>query len=483
MEDLMDKTWDAIIVGAGSAGMVAAIFASRRGGKVLVVESTASLGGTLHWSSGRMSAAGTKLQAEKGITDSKQDFFDDVMRICGNTADPALVRLAVEHATETFDWLMEIGMPMVPQAPVKATGLHEPYRTARYAWGPELGRSVYKALEPSFYAEMVVGGITLLLETSATSLIQDEATGRVLGVHASTKGGAETAYLGSNVLLCTGGFAANPKMVQEIQGHPLYGTGAAPSSQGKGLELGLAAGGYLRGQNYLHAKFGMVLADYSYPSRVIAKAMTMPEIRAPWEIYLDSTGKRFVAEDEPSIDARERALIALDDKRFWIVFDQTILDKAPPVLENWSREQVTSALGKHPMFLKADTLSALAKQMEVAPAALETSVAEYNDGVSSPDRLGRTYRPAPIATGPFYAIRQHVTLIVSTAGLVTDDKLRIVDRKNKPIEGLYAAGEILGSVATMGDAAANGMLLTPALTFGRLLGERIMQWDGHRDAA
>jgi fumarate reductase flavoprotein subunit len=478
----MERVWDAIIVGGGTAGMVAAIFASRRGGKVLVLESTSGLGGTLHWSSGRMSAAGTKLQASKGIEDTTQEFFDDVMRICGNTADPALVRLAVDLAAQTFDWLTDLGMPMVPQAPVFATGLHEPYRKKRYAWGPEYGRSVYKVILPVFYAEMATGGITLLLETAATSLLRDEATGAITGVRASTKGAPDVTYHGQNVLLATGGFAASAKMVEQIHGTPLYATGAAPSSLGKGLELGVSVGGQIRGAEYLHANFGVVLADYNYPSQVIAKAMTMPEIRAPWEIYVDSLGNRFVAEDEPSIDARERALVATPDKRYWILFDQAILEQAPPLIEFWSREQMAGALGRHPMFLKADTLAELAAQMEIDPARLQATVTAYNDGLGAPDPFGRTHRPVAIATGPFYAVRQHLTLIVSTAGLVADNQLRVTDKAGKPIPNLYAAGEVLGSVATMGDAAANGMLMTPALAFGRLLGESIMQWD-HQAAA
>jgi fumarate reductase flavoprotein subunit len=473
----MSRIWDAVIIGGGTAGMAAAIFAARRGGKVLVLEATAGLGGTLHWSSGRMSAAGTKLQASKGIEDSRQEFFDDVMRICGNTADPALVRLAIDLAAETFDWLTDLGMPMVPQAPVLATGLHEPYRKRRYAWGPEYGRSVYKTILPVFNAEIVAGGITLLLEHPATALLRDDATGAVIGVRARAKDGREIEHHGRNVLIASGGFAANPAMVEQIHGCKLYATGAAPASQGKGLELALSVGGTLRGGEYLHANFGVVLADSNYPSTVIGKAMTMPEIRAPWEIYVDSTGRRFVAEDEPSIDARERALVTLPDKRYWIVFDQAILDAAPPLIEHWTRAQMVAALGHHEMFLKADTLADLARQGGMQPDTLRETVAQYNESLSSVDPFGREHRPAPIGTGPFYAVRQHLTLIVSTAGVVVDDQLRVLDANRRPIPGLYAAGEVLGSVATMGDAAANGMLLTPALAFGRLLGEKIMQWD------
>ena len=77
--------WDLIIVGGGTAGLPAAIFAARRGARVLVIEASLQLGGTLFLSTGQMSAAGTRLQKQKGITDSPQLHFDDVMRISQNT--------------------------------------------------------------------------------------------------------------------------------------------------------------------------------------------------------------------------------------------------------------------------------------------------------------------------------------------------------------------------------------------------------------
>ena len=89
----------------------------------------------------------------------------------------------------------------------------------------------------------------------------------------------------------------------------------------------------------------------------------MPEVRQPWEIYVDSRGNRFLAEDEPSVDKRERAVNLLSDKRYWVVFDSAILKEAPPVMERWTREQITRALGNHPMFIKGSTLAELAAKI------------------------------------------------------------------------------------------------------------------------
>ena len=127
----MVENWDVIIVGAGTAGIPAAIFAGQRGAKVLLVDAADKIGGTLHLTTGQMSAAGTSLQKKLGIDDNSKDHFDDVMRISENTADRDLVKLAVDNAADTFDWLMSNGFTPLENHPVLGNA-HEPYSERRY---------------------------------------------------------------------------------------------------------------------------------------------------------------------------------------------------------------------------------------------------------------------------------------------------------------------------------------------------------------
>ena len=140
------KRWDVIIVGAGTAGLPAAIFAGQRGGRVLLIEAAGQIGGSLFLSSAQMSAAGTKLQKSKNISDTPQSHFDDVMKISKGTANPDIVKLAVFNAAETFDWLTDNGLIVAKEHPVTGT-THEPYSAARYAWGKDGGISVLEILE------------------------------------------------------------------------------------------------------------------------------------------------------------------------------------------------------------------------------------------------------------------------------------------------------------------------------------------------
>ncbi|MGA0085448.1 MAG: FAD-dependent oxidoreductase, partial [Steroidobacteraceae bacterium] len=122
---LADTVYDLVIVGAGTAGLPAAIFAAQRGAKVILLEAAGQIGGTLHLSTGQMSAAGTRLQRAKGIKDTPDMHYDDVMRISRGTADPVLTRLAVDAAAETFDWLMDRGFAPLDEHPILGLG-HEP---------------------------------------------------------------------------------------------------------------------------------------------------------------------------------------------------------------------------------------------------------------------------------------------------------------------------------------------------------------------
>jgi len=123
----------------------------------------------------------------------------------------------------------------------------------------------------------------------------------------------------------------------------------------------------------------------------------------------------------------------------------------------------------------ADTLAELAALAGIDADGLVETVARYNAAVaaeSDPD-FGRTHLPAPIETGPFYAIRNHAITLVTFQGLDIDDRFRVRDELGAPIAGLYAVGEVIGAGATCGNSFCSGMLLTPALVFGRILGERL----------
>ena len=168
-------SYDLIVVGGGTAGMVCAIAAAEHGAHPVVIEKTDDVGGTLHMSSGQLSAAGTRRQRERGIEDHPDRHFDDVMRIGRGAADPALVRLAVDEAARTLDWLEAIGIEFEPETPAIYLG-HEPYSIPRTCWGPEGGRSILKVLRRRWDQERAAGRISVLFEHAVQELIVERRT-------------------------------------------------------------------------------------------------------------------------------------------------------------------------------------------------------------------------------------------------------------------------------------------------------------------
>ena len=475
--------WDLIVVGGGNSGLPAAIFAAERGAKVLIIEAASAIGGTLFLSSGQMAAAGTKLQKNKGIEDSPQSHYDDIMRISKGTADKDIVKLATFNAGETFDWLTDNGFKVKEGHPVTGT-THEPYSNARYAWGPKGGMSILKVLEEQIKPHIDSKMVTIKLNTEVTKLIQ-KVNKDVEGIETIDIDGKKESFYSDNVVLTCGGYASNSEMFLEIEGALDYSDVSYPYSQGAGITLGTEAGGYVRyGEHHLPI-FGAILANDDYPAPMVATARHFPPDRPPWEILVDVDGKRFLKEDVPSHDIYEHALRDCPEESCWAVFDQKIFDEAPPLISGTfgtgkiTKEDTKEAFDQgYPKYFKSDTLEGLAEAAGINKGNFITTVSEYNLAQKTgKDKLGRTYMPLPIAEGPFYAVKLQSWCLTTYGGLAVNKDLQVIRQDGTVIKGLYAAGELLGTGAFCGRSLCGGMLVTPALTFGRLLGQKILQFS------
>jgi fumarate reductase flavoprotein subunit len=160
-----------------------------------------------------------------------------------------------------------------------------------------------------------------------------------------------------------------------------------------------------------------------------------------------------------------------------IILDEGILQNAAPLtLEDATAYR--ARFGRHPAFIKARTIDELARKLDVPVGNLRKTIAQYNRAVDAElDReQGKQFLIRRIEKAPFYAIKAQGITVVSPAGLAVDKQLRVLNRAGKPIKNLYAAGEVLGFGRTSGNAYVGGLSLTPALTFGKLLGEKLLSW-------
>jgi fumarate reductase flavoprotein subunit len=464
----MDR-YDVIVVGAGTAGIPCAVEAARAGARVLLLEKAGDVGGTLHVSGGHLSAAGTRRQAERGIADSADAHFADVVRISRDTARRDLVRLAVDGAAATLAWLEDAGFVHADSSPRIVHG-HEEYGAPRTYYGPDDGRSILAPLRRLLAEEVAAGRVTLALSSPVTELLTED--GAVVGVRT----GGDADLRAGAVVLATGGFGADPALFRRFTAAPLV-TAAWPTSTGDGLRLAEAAGAGVAGRDaYLPTFGGLPPPDGGSRVEWSERPLLTSE-RPPWEVYVDRRGRRWIAEDEPSIDRKERALTGVEEMTFWTVFDSRALRESRPMVVGWSPADLDARANVRPGVSRADTLPDLASRAGIDPPGLVAAVRRYNRAVATghDEEFGRRHLPAPIAEPPFYALRNSALTLVTFAGVDVDRDLRVRRADGAPIPGLYAVGEVIGAAATTGNAFCGGMLVTPAITFGRLVGRRLAE--------
>jgi len=467
----MKQHCDLIVVGAGSAGLPAAIFAAQGGARVLQIEADSRVGGTLYWSSGQISAAGTRQQAALGIEDSAEEHYQDAQRIAHGGIDPVLGRLATGNAAQTLHWLMDLGLQLAPETPV-AGMVHEPYATRRYVWGSEQGISILKVIEPAHRELVASGAIDLRLQTRMTGLLTSKS-GAVIGVRAETTAGQALEFHAPRVALTTGGYAANPELWNEVTPWPLH-SHCNPYSRGEGIIAAREIGAMVDHTDRFLCTFAGFLTEPGNPLSAWFFSLA-PAYRAPWEIYVDGQGKRFLREDHPSIHYSESALLNQPGMRMVMVFDEGIRQNAPEmgVLNKQGRD-LRPDFNTHPAFQKADSIEELAGRFDIPPANLAAAAQRYNDAVDNRNdpEFNRLFLPRRIEKPPFYGIEAVGVTVISPGGLNVNQHLQVLGKSGAPISGLYAAGEILGFTRLSGAAFVGGMSLMPAMSFGRLIGQQ-----------
>ena len=240
---------DVVVVGAGTAGIPCAVEAARAGARVLLVEKDVRVGGTLPLSGGHLSAAGTSLQRERGIEDSPAEHLADIRRISGGTAREDLVRVLVEQAPATLEWLRPSGVRGVSDTPRIIYG-HEPYRTPRTYYGRDAGASVLAVLNRLLEETRASHELTLWTGAPVTGLLMGD-DGAACGVEV-LRGGDECVVRAGAVVLATGGYGADPELFAELEGH-LWCRPPRPPRPATACYLGRSVGAALQGAGTLPA--------------------------------------------------------------------------------------------------------------------------------------------------------------------------------------------------------------------------------------
>ncbi|KAA1244910.1 FAD-dependent oxidoreductase [Aquimarina sp. RZ0] len=474
--------YDILIIGAGTAGMACAITAAERGLKVGVVEKIDYVGGAMHWSGGHMSAGGIRLQKEKGIDDSPEKHLADIYRINNKSGDLELIKKAVYEAPNTFDWLDELGMEWAPECPRIIYG-HVAYETARTIYGSEKALSIYKVMLPKWEKYVANGTIEIHFNNSFSGL--GKIKNRYNKVICDTPEGEKT-YTGKHIVITTGGYGSNPAYFQQKHDNIPLVSSCCPTATADGHIIIEKHGATFRlGEFHLPSLGGIEMEEGS--GRVNfnkAWAMVLTSIyRKPRDIYVNAYGNRFIREDEVNPEIREHLVMKQPDWCFWVVFDEKALVTTDhngnhnPLVIGWTIKQMKEEAGKNRALKMADTIEELASKTGLPSDNLKTTINTYNQMVATKTdpEFGRKYLEDPITEAPFYALKIHASVLVTFGGIKVNEQLQVLDNDGAVMEGLYGAGEFLGLGATSGSSFCSGMAITPALSFGRILGRTLQK--------
>lgn len=436
---------DVVVVGAGAAGMTAAITAHDLGAKVMLLEKQPITGGNSQLAAGGMNAAETKFQARKGVKDSVQLMVEDTMKGGGNRNDPALVEVLARNSAASIDWLDSIGADV---SDVGRMGGASADRTHRPSGGLAVGANIVRALRRNAQER----GIDIRVNSRVVRVLQD-AEGRVNGVLVQGKHGRVYPVHAKAVVFAAGGFSANAPLVGKYRAEfgPMRSTNQ-PGAQGDGMELGAKAGGQLIDMDQIQI----------HPTKAAGSGILITEaVRGNGAILVNREGKRFVNE-LTTRDKASAAVLAQTGKTAFLVFDEKI------------RKSLKQIDGYFHLGLvkQGATLAELAAAMGVPADALQATVEEYNqafDAKSDP-AFGRQDIPRDLREPSFYAIEIEPGVHYTMGGLKIDPETRVLGPDGKPIPGFLAAGEVTGGVH--GANRLGGNSISETITFGRIAGAK-----------
>ena len=488
-----DSTVDAdvVVVGAGGAGMTAAITAAAEGKSVVILESQSMVGGNSVRATGGMNAGKTVYQDENEFGESAgvektlktaaekyadnetitalaktvseqwaayqanpTGYFDSVELMELDTMiggkginDPELVETLCANSADAIDWLDEHGITLHNVSSFGGASVKRIHRPVN-AEGKTV--SVGSYMIPLLQENCEKAGVKMMLDTTATEILTD-ANGAAVGVKATGASGETVTVNAKAVVLATGGFGANLDMVvkykPELKG---FMTTNAPGIQGQGIEMAQAIGA---------ATVDMDQIQIHPTVEANTAALITEGLRGDGAILINEEGKRFI-DEVGTRDVVSAAEIAQTGSYSWLVVDQAMAD-ASSVIQGYIKKGYT---------VTGATYEELGKAMGVDAAAFAETMEKWNGYVEAkndPD-FGRTSFANKLDTAPYYAIKVTAGVHHTMGGLKINANTEVLNEKGEVIPGLFAAGEVTGGVH--GANRLGGNAVADFTVFGRIAG-------------
>ncbi len=474
------KEVDLVVVGSGSAGLAAAVTAADGGARVVVFEKERSLGGTSNFFEGTF-AVESAMQRERYITYSRDEAFKGIIEYSHWRANPLLVRAIVNESGPTIGWLQKQGVEFadatinMPEAP----------RTYHVVKGG--GAALVRALAATAKEK----GVELKTGTPVKKLLKEG--GQITGVIVE-QDGEEVRIAAKAVVIASGGFANNKEWIRKYTGFDLdvnlFPVGNVDKT-GDGIRMAFEAGAADEAMGVLELfSAGPIAPDFA-----MRNAIEM--LAAQPDLWVSPQGERFCDESVTFYDSAIGNVSAKYKEGYhYRLFDESIkqivvergIDKSlgvefPPGMRPLDFDkEVASALarGTTELFV-ADSVEELAEKMGVDKGALKATVDEYNGYCAKghDELFAKEQKYLRPLKGPrFYAVKARTVFLGTLGGVKINHKIEVIDKKGKPIPGLYACGYDAGGM--WGDSycirASSGLSSAFAMNSGRIAGKSALRY-------
>ncbi|MDO5027463.1 MAG: flavocytochrome c [Tissierellia bacterium] len=434
---------DVIVIGAGGAGMSAAIEAHDAGASVIILEKMPIIGGNTIRSEGGMNAAETKPQKDQGIGDSVEKMIVDTIKGGKEKNNPELVKFFAENSKDAIEWLTTLGMDVTEVA--QGAGASEK-RMHRSKGGAKVGSVLVPVLEKNLNDR----GIKVLLNTEATKIIMEN--NKVAGVEAIDKNGNKIVFKANAIVMATGGFGANEEVFSNYR-NDLAGfkTTNHPGATGDGIKMAQEVGADLVDMNEIQTN----------PTVEVSSTTVISEsVRGNGAILVNQEAKRFISEMETR-DILSSAILKETDKIAYLIFDNKVFSSMKGLQDNFEKGIIT----------KAETIGELAESLEMDEKSLNDTIESWNKIVENKldSDFGREKGiENDLTQAPYYAIKVSPAVHYTMGGLRINTNAQVLDKDGKSIEGFYAAGEVTGGLH--GANRLGGNAVADIVIFGRQSG-------------
>ncbi|MCR5456081.1 MAG: flavocytochrome c, partial [Bacteroidales bacterium] len=442
-----DSSCDIVIVGAGGAGLSAAVAAAENNSdlKVVVLEKQGIIGGNTNYSTGGINAAETDIQKELGITDSKQQFYDDTMDGGKHENISTLVWSLVNNAPITISWLANMGADL---SDVGLMGGSSAKRTHRPKSGAAIGPHLMKVLNTATNNK----NIEIRTSNKVTGLLTAD-DGSVTGVKVENADGSTYMLYSRAVIIATGGFGANLDMVTQLQPSLRgFSTLNHPGATGDAFDWVTNIGG---------ATTQMANIQIHPTAEATNHILITEAVRGNGAILVNHEGKRFCNEMDTR-DIVSSAILAQTQREAFLIFDQGVRE---------SLVSIETYANQH-LLIEGKTINELALLAGIPAETLSESISHYNDqqkaGHDKDFGRSATQMSVALETAPYYAVRVQPAIHHTMGGLSVNEETQVLRSDGTPIPSLYAAGEVTGGLHGANRLGGNGV--ADIVVNGRLAG-------------